>query len=193
MQSIKSISSSVHTCLLICNIKCEYQPLFTTPLRSSLPATVCSANSLSHLAICVYVRHMHRHLPIRLSRILPWLHCATRTEQCQWGGGTTIAHPATDGGCLQNHVSNRAVNTHTHLCLATGKASQNCCYRLCCLLRSVAFYRHTHTHTKLSPTMRCLEKRTAQAVGEAVGNGMGGRPGQIKKCVSNFLAAITFH
>lgn len=140
----------------------------------SLPATVCSANSLSHLAICVYVRHMHRHLPIRLSRILPWLHCATRTEQCQWGGGTTIAHPATDGGCLQNHVSNRAVNTltHTHTSLPGNRQSipklllsLMLSLTVCCILHT-----YTYTHTKLSPTMRCLEKRTAQDVGEAVGN-----------------------
>lgn len=150
MQSIKSISSSVHTCLLICNIKCEYQPLFTTPLHSSLPATVCSANSLSHLAICVYVRHMHRHLPIRLSRILPWLHCATRTEQCQWGGGTTIAHPATDGGCLQNHVSNRAVNTHSHTHISAWQQAKH--PKIVVIAYVVSYgllhFTHTHTHTR---------------------------------------------
>lgn len=152
------------------------------PHPPSLLATVCSANSLSHLAICVYVRHMHRHLPIRLSRILPWLHCATRTEQCQWGGGTTIAHPATDGGCLQNHVSNRAVtntntHTHTHLCLATGKASQNCCYRLCCLLRSVAFYTHTHTHETESNDALPRKKDSAGCWGSS-GEWEGGQEGK---------------
>lgn len=116
-------------------------------------------------------------------------------EQCQGGGeGTTIAHPAIDGGCLQNRVSNRAVNTHTrtHTSLPGNRQiipklllSLMLSLTVCCILHT-----RTHTDTELNPTMRCLEKRTAQPAGEVVGRG---RAGQIKKCVSNFLAAITFH
>lgn len=93
------------------------------------------------------------------------------------GGGTTIAHPATDGGCLQNHVSNRAVNTHSHTHISAWQQAKH--PKIVVIAYVVSYgllhFTHTHTHTKLSPTMRCLEKRTAQAVGEAVGRGRAGQ------------------
>lgn len=118
-------------------------------------------------------------------------------EQCQWRGeGTTIARPAIDGGCLQNRVSNRAVNTYTHTHIHIFAWQQAKHPKIVVIAYVVSYgllhftHTRTHTDTELNPTMRCLEKRTAQPAGEVVGRG---RAGQIKKCVSNFLAAITFH